>query len=120
VGNTIGIGIFVSPGRWAPYGLNALTAWLIHGLGCVFSPSFFAGLARAFRWTRGPYAYTLTRLRQGRRLHRTVVYWSLRGSTNAAIAIGVVGYLSIFVPALNSNPWLPPWWELSARVAVSS
>jgi len=40
-------------------------------------------------------------------------YWVATWITNAAIAIGVVGYLSIFVPALNSNPWLPPLVGLS-------
>ncbi len=29
VGNTIGVGIFVMPAALAPFGLNALTGWLI-------------------------------------------------------------------------------------------
>jgi len=113
VGNTIGIGIFVMPAALAPYGLNALTAWLITVLGCVFLAIVFAGLARAFPLDEGPYAYTQRAFGKGVAFTVLWCYWVATWITNAAIAIGVVGYLSIFVPALNSNPWLPPLVGLS-------
>lgn len=40
-------------------------------------------------------------------------YWVATWITNATIAIGIVGYLSILVPALKSNPWFPPLTALS-------
>ncbi len=48
VGNTIGIGIFMMPAALAPYGLNALGAWLITAGGCLMVAWVFAGLARTF------------------------------------------------------------------------
>ena len=58
VGNIIGIGIFVMPAALAPYGLNALTAWAITVVGCLFLALTFASLARTFPHDDGPYAYT--------------------------------------------------------------
>src|SRR3569833_4673835 len=57
VGNTIGIGVFLLPSALAPYGLNALWAWAITILGCVFLAVVFSGLARTFPQDDGPYAY---------------------------------------------------------------
>ena len=42
VGNTIGIGIFMLPASLAPYGLNALGAWLITAAGCLMVAWVFA------------------------------------------------------------------------------
>ena len=55
VGNTIGIGIFMMPAALAPFGLNALTAWVITAVGCIFVAWVFAGLARAFPGRRLPH-----------------------------------------------------------------
>jgi APA family basic amino acid/polyamine antiporter len=33
--------------------------------------------------------------------------------TNATIAVGLVGYLTVLVPALNNSPWIPPVVALS-------
>ncbi len=108
VGNTIGVGVFVMPAALAPYGLNALTAWLMTVIGCLFLAMVFAGLARAFPLDEGPYAYMQRAFGQGVAFTVLWCYWVSTWITNAAIAIGVVGYLSTFVPALNGSPWLPP------------
>ena len=108
VGNTIGVGVFVMPAALAPYGLNALTAWLITVIGCVFLAVVFAGLARAFPLDEGPYAYMQRAFGQGVAFTVLWCYWVSTWISNAAIAIGVVGYLSTFVPALNGSRWLPP------------
>lgn len=108
VGNTIGVGVFVIPAALAPYGLNALTAWLMTVIGCLFLAMVFAGLARAFPLDEGPYAYMRRAFGQGVAFTVLWCYWVSTWITNAAIAIGVVGYLSTFVPALNASPWLPP------------
>jgi len=36
VGNTIGVGIFMLPASLAPYGMNAVPAWLITSIGSIF------------------------------------------------------------------------------------
>ena len=103
VGNTIGIGIFMMPAALAPYGLNALGAWLITAAGCLMVAWVFAGLARTFADDDGPYAYA--RRAFGNRVAFLVMwcYWVSCWVTNAAIAIGVVGYLSAFLPVLTTS-----------------
>ena len=113
VGNIIGIGIFLMPAALAPFGLNALIGWAITVFGCLLLALVFARLARSFPHDDGPYAYTQRAFGDATAFMAMWCYWVATWVTNAAIAIGVVGYLSILVPALNHNPWLPPLTALS-------
>jgi basic amino acid/polyamine antiporter, APA family len=106
VGNTIGVGIFMLPASLAPYGLNALPAWLITTVGCVFIAWVFAGLARTFPNDDGPYAYTARAFGGGVAFVLMWCYWISTWVTNAVLATGVVGYLSFFFPVLGVNRWL--------------
>ena len=108
VGNTIGIGIFMMPVSLAPFGLNALPAWLITVVGCVLLALVFSGLARAFPQDDGPYNYTQRAFGSGVSFYVLWCYWVSTWITNATIATGVVGYLSILVPGLNTYTWLSP------------
>src|ERR1700722_17580111 len=108
VGNTIGIGIFMMPASLAPYGLNAVPAWLITVVGCVLLALVFSGLARAFPRDDGPYNYTQRAFGSGVSFYVLWCYWVSTWITNATIATGVVGYLSILVPGINAHSWLPP------------
>jgi len=103
VGNTIGMGIFMLPASLAPYGLNALPAWLITAAGCICVAWVFAGLARSFPEDDGPYAYASRAFGNGIAFLMLWCYWISTWVTNAAIAGGVVGYLSTFFPVLNVN-----------------
>jgi APA family basic amino acid/polyamine antiporter len=114
VGNTIGIGVFLLPASLAPYGLNALWAWIITILGCVVLANVFSGLARTFPTDDGPYAYTERAFGSGVSFFVMWCYWISTWVTNATIAIGVVGYLSSLVPALQKTPWLPPYVALAS------
>ncbi len=108
VGNVIGVGIFVLPSALAPFGLNALTAWLITIVGCAFLAVTFAYLARAFPHDDGPYGYTKRAFGDGVAFTVMWCYWVSTWVTNATIAVGVVGYLTVLIPAINAIPWLPP------------
>lgn len=107
IGNTIGIGIFMMPAALAPYGLNALLGWLVTVVGCVLLAVVFAGLARIFPQEDGPYGYTQRAFGDGAAFLVLWCYWISVWITNAAIAIGVVGYLSKLIPALNTGRMLP-------------
>ncbi|MGI9245810.1 MAG: amino acid permease, partial [Steroidobacteraceae bacterium] len=101
VGNTIGIGIYVLPASLAPYGFNALAGWAITVVGMTFLARIFAQLAREFPSADGPQTYIE---RTSGSLAAFVAIWCFWISvfvTNAAIAIGLVGYLSKVVPALQ-------------------
>jgi len=106
VGNTIGVGIFMLPASLAPYGLNALPAWLITAAGCVFVAWVFAGLARTFADDDGPYAYASRAFGGGVGFTLMWCYWVSTWVTNAVLATGVVGYLSMFFPVLGVERWL--------------
>ena len=108
VGNIIGVGIFVMPAALAPYGLNALTGWGVTVLGCAGLAIVFATLARRFPQDDGPYSYTLRAFGPGTAFIVMWCYWVSVWVGNAAIAIGVVGYLMFFIPASSNNPLLPP------------
>ena len=113
VGNTIGVGIFLLPASLAPFGLNALTAWIITIVGCGFLAIVFSGLARPF-----PRMTDLTPIRKrafgdGFAFLVLWCYWFSTWVTNATIAIGVVGYLSIVFPGLAVRlPGCHPSWRL--------
>lgn len=100
VGNIIGVGIFSIPASLAPYGLNALAGWLVIAVGSIFLALTFAGLVRAFPHDDGPAAYTTRAFGRGAAFLVMWCYWVSIWVANAAIAIGVVGYLGILVPAL--------------------
>jgi len=103
VGNTIGVGIFMLPASLAPYGMNALPAWLITTVGCIFIAWVFAGLARSFPEDDGPYAYTARAFGGGIAFVLMWCYWVSTWVTNAVLATGVVGYLTFFFPLLGVN-----------------
>jgi basic amino acid/polyamine antiporter, APA family len=108
VGNVIGVGIFVLPASLAPYGLNALTGWLITVVGCSFLAITLSNLARAFPHDDGPYSYTKRAFGDGVAFTVMWCYWFSTWVTNATIAVGIVGYLTVFFPGLSANAWLPP------------
>jgi len=108
IGNTIGVGIFLLPATLAPYGLNALWGWLITLIGCVCLAMVFSVLPRLLPDEDGPYGYTQRAFGGGVTFYVLWCYWFSAWVTNSTIATGVVGYLTILVPALRGIPWLAP------------
>jgi len=104
IGNTIGIGIFVLPASLAPYGFNAMVGWGITVVGMTVLARVFARLAREFPAADGPYAYIETTTGRVPAFFAIWCYWVSCWITNAAIAIGVVGYLGKVVPGLDAVP----------------
>jgi APA family basic amino acid/polyamine antiporter len=106
VGNTLGMSIFLLPAILAPYGLNALTAWLVTAGGCLCVAWVFAGMARSFPGDDGPYAYACRAFGNQVAFVTLWCYWIAVWIGNAALAIAVVGYLAVFFPLLNGHRWL--------------
>jgi basic amino acid/polyamine antiporter, APA family len=107
VGNIIGVSIFQMPAALAPYGLNAITGWLVNVVGCVLLALSFAPLSRAFPGDDGPYAYTARALGEPAAFLMMWSYWAAVWVSNAAIAVGIVGYSTVFFPALALKVGLP-------------
>ncbi|HEV7667427.1 MAG TPA: amino acid permease [Thermoanaerobaculia bacterium] len=104
VGNTIGMGIFLLPAGLAPYGFNALFGWTLTVLGCVALARVFARLARTYPDADGPYSYIRIHLGEAAAFLTLWCYWVSVWITNAALAIGVVGYLTALIPPLAGVP----------------
>jgi len=58
IGNMVGSGFYLSPSAVAPYGMLAVLAWIVMGVGAACLGLTFARLARFIPATCGPYAYT--------------------------------------------------------------
>ena len=106
VGNIIGVGIFTMPASLAPYGLNALSGWLVNVVGCMLLALAFSALARAFPRDDGPAAYIARAFGPGPAFIVMWCYWVSIWVANAAIAIGLVGYAAVFFPPLTRTPGL--------------
>jgi APA family basic amino acid/polyamine antiporter len=107
IGNTIGIGIFVLPAVLAPFGFNALLSWGVTVAGCIVLARVFAGLAREFPNADGPYGYIRATVGDAAAFLAIWTYWLSLWITNAALAIGVVGYLQAIVPGLTGIAPMP-------------
>src|SRR5215470_1428759 len=103
VGNMVGSGFYLSPSATAPYGLLAIVAWIVMGVGAVCLGLTFARLARSTPATGGPYAYT--RLAYGDFAGFLVAwgYWISIWASLPVIAIAFTGSLVKVVPVLQGS-----------------
>lgn len=104
IGNTIGMGIFLLPASLAPYGLNAMIGWAVTVVGMAIIARVLARLAREFPAADGPYTYVEATSGKLAAFVAIWCYWVACWITNAALAVGVVGYLTKFAPALSQVP----------------
>ena len=104
VGNTIGMGIFMQPAALAPFGLNALTAWLAVIVGCTSLAIVFAALARRFPQADGPFDYMRTTLGEPVAFAAMWSYWISTAVTLPTLAVGVVGYFVSVFPGSSAVP----------------
>jgi APA family basic amino acid/polyamine antiporter len=86
---------------------------LITVVGCIFLAISFAYLARTFPHDDGPYDYTKRAFGEGLAFTVMWCYWVSTWVTNATIAVTIVGYITVLIPWLKSNPLLPPITALS-------
>jgi APA family basic amino acid/polyamine antiporter len=104
IGNMIGSGIFLLPSSLAAYGGISIVGWLFTAFGALMTALVFVRLSRKQPAQGGPYAYT--REGFGRLAGFSVAwgYWVSLWCGNAAIAVAMVAYLSVFFPVLQSSP----------------
>ncbi|WP_266182345.1 amino acid permease [Dyella humicola] len=101
VGNVIGMGIFILPASLAPYGFNALIGWIVTLAGCLVLARVFAHLSHALPGADGPYGYIRSTLGELPAYMALWAYWVSLWLTNAALATGVVGYITVVMPELG-------------------
>ncbi|MGH8004572.1 MAG: amino acid permease, partial [Limisphaerales bacterium] len=101
----IGSGIFLLPATLAAYGGISLLGWLCSAIGAILMALVFGELGRLVpRTVGGPYAYTRISLGEFPAYLVAWSYWISIWCTNAAIAVALVSYLSVFISILSKSP----------------
>jgi basic amino acid/polyamine antiporter, APA family len=103
VGNMVGAGFYLSPSALAPYGLLAVLAWIVMGIGAGCLGLSFARLARMAPATGGPYAFT--RLAYGDFAGFLIGwgYWISIWASMPAIAAAFTGSVLQLVPGAHGS-----------------
>lgn len=107
VGNMIASGLFMLPATLGKYGGISLLGWVISGAGAICMALVYSWLSKQQPTAvGGPYAYTREGMGHFAAFLVAWGYWISVWCTNAAISVAFVSYLTAFVPALGTNPWL--------------
>jgi APA family basic amino acid/polyamine antiporter len=130
VGSIVGVGIFNLPSSLAPYGPITLVSLGLTTIGALALAMLFASLARRMPAPGGPYAYA--RVAFGNKLGflNAWSYWLTAWIGNAAIAVGWVLYVEVFVNKGESKLgsillalvglWVPAYINLSGIKKMGS
>lgn len=103
VGCMIGSGVFMLPTLLAPFGLLSFGGWIIAGAGSIALALVFGRLAARTRCNGGPYAYAREAFGDLTGFLMAWAYWLSFLMGVPVVAIAFVGYLGVFIPALNDN-----------------
>lgn len=114
VGNMIGSGVFLLPASLGAFGGISLVGWLVTATGAMLLALVFANLGRIVPAVGGPYAYTRRGFGEFAGFLVAWGYWISIWTSNAAIAVALVSYLTVFWPALATSG------ILAASVAIAT
>jgi APA family basic amino acid/polyamine antiporter len=104
MGNMIASAMFMLPATLSSYGSISLVGWLFSGLGAICLALVYSWLSQLMPVAHGgPYAYSREGLGDFAGFLVAWGYWISVWSTNAAIAVAFISYLSVFVPAVSYN-----------------
>lgn len=105
VGSIVGVGIFNLPSSLSAYGPITLVSMGLTTIGAFALAWLFASLARRMPAPGGPYAYA--RAAFGNRLGfaNAWSYWITAWAGNAAIAVGWVLYMEVFINKSQTKIW---------------
>jgi APA family basic amino acid/polyamine antiporter len=103
VGNMIGSGIFLLPASLGPFGGISIVGWLVSAAGATLVALVFARLSRLLKKSGGPYTYTREGFGEFAGFLVAWGYWISIWTTNAAIAVAFVSYLTFFWSDLGTN-----------------
>src|SRR6185437_4690184 len=97
VGSIIGVGIFNLPTSLAFYGPITLVSMALTTVGALTLALLFAALSRRLPADGGPYAYSRVAFGNKLGFANAWSYWITAWAGNAAIAVGWVLYVEVFV-----------------------
>lgn len=104
VGIMIGSGIFLLPSVLAPYGLIGFSGWVVTAAGSICLALIIARLASRTTRSGGVYAYAHDAFGSLTGFLVAWGYWAAYWIAMPAMAIAFVGYLGVFIPALETRP----------------
>ncbi len=100
----VGSGIFLLPASLAIYGGIGMIGWVCAALGALLLAYTFGALSKIENQSiGGPYVYTRLSFGDFPAFLVAWGYWISIWTTNAAIAVALVGYLTVFLPVLGSQ-----------------
>ena len=106
MGNMIGAGIFSLPASLAKYGSISLLGWAFTAAGSLLIALIFSKLSQRVPNVGGPYAYCKKGLGDFMGFQVAWNYWISMWIGSAATIVMVVGYLTVFFPALGKETHL--------------
>ena len=105
VGSIVGVGIFNLPSSLAPYGPITLVSMGLTTIGALALARLFASLARRMPADGGPYAYARVAFGNKLGFANAWSYWITAWAGNAAIAVGWVLYVEVFINKGQTKLW---------------
>ena len=106
IGNMIGAGIFLVPATLANYGSISILGWVFTAAGALVLARIFSNMSRIVTKSGGPYAYSKAGFGDFIGFLVAWGYWISVWVSNAALAIAIIGALSVFFPVLETSPIL--------------
>lgn len=119
VGNIIGAAIFMQPASLAPYGWNAVTAWIVVLAGALCLAWVFAMLSRHHPGAGGAHGYMQMGVGEHAAFLGSWGYLVSVWAANAAITITGVSYLTRLIPAITTFPFGEAGTALLAIVLIT-
>jgi len=107
MGNMIGSGVFLLPASLAPFGWNAVLAWIIVTAGTMVLAWVFASLTRLRPDARDPAGFVTEAFGEIPAFLVNWAYWVSVWTAVVSIAVAAVSYLSSFVPAISETALMP-------------
>ena len=105
MGSIIGVGIFNLPTSLAGYGPITLVSMGLTTIGAVALALMFAALSRRLPADGGPYAYSRVAFGNSLGFANAWSYWITAWAGNAAIAVGWVLYVEVFINKSGATGW---------------
>jgi basic amino acid/polyamine antiporter, APA family len=105
VGSIVGVGIFNLPSSLAPYGPVTLVSMGLTTIGALALARLFASLASRMPADGGPYAYSRVAFGNKLGFANAWSYWITAWAGNAAIAVGWVLYVEVFINKGQAKLW---------------